>query len=147
MVNRRSSRSTTEPNPTIPTNNDVKSNASKNYSPANDAADTIERIINAAESREATTREYSVATGAANNKPIEISDGGPFTASELSQLSLLRVEGWNALDPELVVSLTSMLQIHVSAGVGIDLVGEGRNVVLKSGEVGDGPVISAHQVS
>ena len=57
------------------------------------------------------------------------------------------MEGWNALDPELVVTLTSMLQIHVAAGVGIDLVGEGRNVVLKSGEVGDGPVISAHQVS
>ena len=74
-------------------------------------------------------------------------EGGPFTNAELSQLSLLRVDGWNEVEGDTLLTLTGMLQLHVGSGVGIDLVGEGRNVVLmrNNGE-GDGPVISVQQV-
>lgn len=110
-----------------------------------DAATSVERIVNAAESREASSRESSLANG--TKKSNENFNGcGPFTASELSQLSLLRPERWSVLDQDLVVSLTSMLQVHVAAGVGIDLVSEGRSVVLRGMEVGRGPVISVQQV-
>lgn len=49
-----------------------------------------------------------------------------------------------------MVSLAGMLHRHVASGVGIDLVGEGRNVVkMKDGAGGDGggaPTISVQQV-
>eukprot|EP00804_Cyclotella_cryptica_P016499 CCRYP_004721-RA/>CCRYP_004721-RA protein AED:0.03 eAED:0.03 QI:72/1/1/1/0.85/0.75/8/2037/1257 len=107
-------------------------------------ATIVERIVNAAESREASSRESSLAHGTKNS--TEIRNGCvPFTAMELSQLSLLRPEGWSTLDPDLVVSLTSMLQVHVAAGIGIDMVSEGRSVVLRGMEVGGGPVISVQQ--
>lgn len=109
-------------------------------------SDLIERIINAAETRESSSRESSLATtGTRTTKPIEAVEGGPFTNSELSQLSLVKTESWVELEGGTIVSLCGMLRVHVASGVGIDLVGEGRNVVkMKEGDV---PVISVQQVS
>lgn len=79
------------------------------------------------------------------NTKMDTVEGGPFTNAELSQLSLLHADGWREVEGDTLVTLTGMLQIHVGSGVGIDLVGEGRNVVMCNKE-GGGPVISVQQV-
>jgi hypothetical protein len=101
---------------------------------ADDALDLIERIIQTAESRHQSSNQR------------EIVEGGPFTQSELSQLSLLQNDVWSTIEGDTLVSLTGMLQTHVVSGVGMDLVGEGRNVVKWRENGGDGPVISVQQV-
>lgn len=118
-----------------------ESNNNNTTNQSNDAAEIIERIIHAAESREANSRESSVANNVSKSEII--TEGGPFTDSELSQLSLLRLD-WTEVDADTVVSLAGMLSRHVAAGVGIDLVREGRNVVTMKGD--DAPVISVQQV-
>lgn len=149
----------------------------KNLSPADAINNTVERIINAAESREAAGRESSLAYGTSpsGGKAFEVAalHGGPFTAMELGQLSLHctasasnynnassknkvnYLGAWSSLDGDLLATLTPMLQAHVISALGIDLVGEGRQVIAKSMEVaaatGGGskkrPVITVHQVS
>ena len=132
--------------------------------------DLVERTINAAETREASSMESSLATtGHAARRGLELNlqHGGPLTMSELSSLSqhcattasvlcfgnssadnlLGAYNAWTALDGDLVSSLTPMLQVHVKSAVGIDLVGEGREVIRQSMErKDDGPVITIHQV-
>ena len=76
---------------------------------------------------------------------MESVEGGPFTSLELNRLSLVRSDAWSAVEGETIVSLTSMLQLHVGSGVSVDLVGEGREVVKMRKEEG-GPVISVQQV-
>lgn len=131
--------------------------------------DLIERVINAAETREASSMESSLATtGHAAGRGLEsnLQHGGPLAMSELSSLSqhcaatasvlcfgnssadnlLGAYNAWTALDGDLVSSLTPMLQVHVKSAVGIDLVGEGREVIRQSMErKDDGPVITIHQ--
>ena len=129
-------RKRSHPNPT--TSNGKSSSA-------DDGNETVERIIQAAESRDGSSRESSIATASSNNNnKMDTVEGGPFTNAELSQLSLLRVDGWNEVEGDTLLTLTGMLQLHIGSGVGIDLVGEGRNVVLM--RKGDGPVISVQQV-
>ena len=148
--------------------------------------DAVEHIVNSAELREAAARESSRAYGEnIHRSTLEaMIYGGPFTSTELSQLSLLctttvgngnasssspgnggkfspefygsaiKSSGdWASLDGDLLASLTPMLQTHVASAVGIDLVGEGRDVIVKSMEAetnpekNTGPVITIHQVS
>ena len=177
--------------------NEMKVSSSANLpppTPSSTAAlmnDTIERIVNAAESREASARESSLVNGGSSSSSSpgqggEIFEssalhGGPFTSLELSQLSLhcctsssyssnnttitnntkannnVSLGEWSTIDGDLLATLTPMLQSHVTSALGIDLVGEGRNVIAKSmeGENGNGnkkknggkrPVITIQQV-
>ena len=84
--------------------------------------------------------------------------GGPFTASELGQLFLISNSAssstsaatnsnnnnnnnttvnnsdfgvWSSLGEDLLSTLTPMLRTHVISASGIDLVGEGRNVITR----------------
>jgi len=144
---------------------------------------TVERLVNAAESREAAARESSVLNGTSpgGGRAFEAAalHGGPFAAMELGQLSLhcasssaggcsassndnnnscstnkVNLGAWSSLDGDLLAALTPMLQAHVISALGIDLVGEGRNVISKSMEVAGQaggkngqkrPVITVHQ--
>ena len=181
--------------------NEMKVSSSANLPPPTPSSsstaalmnDTIERIVNAAESREASARESSLANGGGSSSSpsgqggeilFESSalHGGPFTSLELSQLSLhcctssssnnntttnstksnnnVSLGAWSTIDGDLLATLTPMLQSHVTSALGIDLVGEGRNVIAKSmeGENGNGkkkkngggggkrPVITIQQV-
>lgn len=148
----------------------VKSESTTPATPQVMMTNLIEGIINAAETREASSMESSLATtGHAARRRLEsnLQHGGPLTMSELSSLSqhcttttsvlcfgnssadnlLGAYNAWTALDGDLVSSLTPMLQVHVKSAVGIDLVGEGREVIRHSMEgKNDGPVITIHQV-
>lgn len=124
------------------------------------AADAIELLVNAAELREMAARESSVANG---TSPAKVEGkgvreemamyGGPFTSKELGQLLLLcnpssgistaankgcvstRDSGvWSSLEECLISTLSPMLRAHVKSAVGVDLVSEGRNVILRSEE-------------
>jgi hypothetical protein len=106
--------------------------------------------------------------------------GGPFAAHELGRLSLhcapaataIGVDGggsvvvgssktgaWSSLDGDALSTLTAMLRSHVTSALGVDLVGEGRDVVARCAEAhgdvaadnggrrGMRPAITIHQVS
>ncbi|KAL7555019.1 hypothetical protein ACHAWF_018600 [Thalassiosira exigua] len=123
----------------------------------------VDRIVAAAESREAAGREYSLAYG--NNESASSPDdggkaleaasrrGGPLTASELGQLSLrccspgeselendTNDDGtdWASVDGDLLAALAPMLRKHVSSAAGVDLVGEGPRVISNSSSSGWG---------
>ena len=52
--------------------------------------DTVERIVNAVENRDASSRESALANGTSSQQQIlEVTHGGPFTSTEISQLALL----------------------------------------------------------
>jgi hypothetical protein len=136
--------------------------------------DTVERIVNAVENRDASSRESALANGTSQQQIIlEVTHGGPFTSTELSQLALLCTSGfsstnnggakqqydyqsssslWAAVDGDLLASLTPMLRAHVTSAMRVDLVGEGLGVIAKtvkaenSPEKRSGPVITIHQV-
>ena len=136
---------------------------------------TVERIVNAAENREASSRESALVNGTASyQQTLEVTHGGPLTSTELSQLSLLctsssggfsqsnnNISGvssdqstqWALVDGDLLASLTPLLRAHVTAAGRVDLVGEGLDVIAKtvkaesSPEKKTGPVITIHQVS
>jgi len=129
----------------------------------------VELLVNAAELREAAVRESSVANGTSTAaragrgqggvaEDVVALHGGPFTALELGQLSLVcnsspvvttnsnsidinsigNSDGvWSSLGEDLLSTLTPMLRTHVISALGIDLVGEGRNVITKSMEDGE----------
>eukprot|EP00956_Cyclotella_meneghiniana_P027793 scaffold63298_cov26-Cyclotella_meneghiniana.AAC.1 len=91
-------RKRSHPNPT--TSNGKSSSA-------DDGNETVERIIQAAESRDGSSRESSIATASSNNNnKMDTVEGGPFTNAELSQLSLLRVDGWNEVEGDTLLTLT-----------------------------------------
>ena len=162
------------PNPALSANNN-------NSTPAKAINNTVERIVNAAEVREASARESSLVNGTTttNASPGGAAfeaiamHGGPLTTMELSQLSLhctppmnhksnrnmgnnnannnnsMNLGAWASLDGDLLAALTPMLQCHVKSALGIDLVGEGRNVIsqcMQGGEKNGRPVITIHQV-
>ncbi|KAL7534879.1 hypothetical protein ACHAXR_010105 [Thalassiosira sp. AJA248-18] len=158
------------PNPALSSTND------NNSSPANNNAidNTVERIVNAVESREASARESSLANGTSPGGGRAFEEaalhGGPFTAMELSQLSMHCIASgsiasnnssmknrttssslgdWASVDGDLLASLTPMLQSHVKSAVNVDLVGEGRRVISQcmeaQGDKNGRPVITIHQ--
>lgn len=134
--------------------------------------DTVERIVNAVENREASARESALVNGTTSQQQIlEVTHGGPFTSTELSQLALLCSSGfssssssnktigganqssqWAAVDGDLLASLTPLLRAHVTSAMRVDLVGEGLDVIAKtvkaesSPEKTSRPVITIHQV-
>eukprot|EP00984_Skeletonema_dohrnii_P018745 scaffold8827_cov120-Skeletonema_dohrnii-CCMP3373.AAC.8 len=133
--------------------------------------DTVERIVNAVENRDASSRESALANGTSSQQQIlEVTHGGPFTSTELSQLALLCTTGfssssskngaanqsassqWAAVDGDLLASLTPLLRAHVTSAMRVDLVGEGLGVIAKtvkaesSPEKTSRPVITIHQV-
>ena len=131
--------------------------------------DTVERIVNAVENREASARESALVNGTtAQQQILEVTHGGPFTSTELSQLALLCSSGfstssnkttaganqpqWAAVDGDLLASLTPLLRAHVTSAMRVDLVGEGLDVIAKtvkaesSPEKTSRPVITIHQV-
>jgi hypothetical protein len=132
--------------------------------------DTVERIVNAVENRDASSRESALANGTTSQRQIlEVTHGGPLTSTELSQLALLCTAGfsstknggpkqydqsslWAAVDGDLLAALTPMLRAHVTSAMRVDLVGEGLGVISKtvqaenSPEKKSGPVITIHQV-
>ena len=110
--------------------------------------------------------------------------GGPFAAHELGRLSLhcapavttvgaedgvgdggsivtrvSKTGAWSSLDGDALSTLAAMLRSHVTSALGVDLVGEGRDVVARCAEVdvdaaasnggkrGRRPAITVHQVS
>ncbi len=151
---------------------------SKNMPPPTDDAisNTVELLVNAAELREAALRESSVANGTsiaraeggqAVFEEVVALHGGPFTALELGQLSLVCNSApvvasidsngndigssgvWSTLGEDLLSTLTTLLRTHVISASGIDLVGEGRNVITRSmedSENGTTPTITILQV-
>lgn len=136
--------------------------------------DTVERIVNAVENREASSRESALVNGTvAQQQLLEVTHGGPFTSTELSQLALLCTFGlsssssssknvgganqslssqWAAVDGDLLASLTPLLRAHVTSAMRVDLVGEGLDVIVQtvkaesSPEKKSRPVITIHQV-
>ncbi len=136
--------------------------------------DTVERIVNAVENREASSRESALVNGTVAQQQqqiLEVTHGGPFTSTELSQLALLCTFGfssssskngganqslssslWAAVDGDLLASLTPLLRAHVTSAMRVDLVGEGLDVIVKtvkaesSPEKKSRPVITIHQV-
>lgn len=144
---------------------------SSSSSAAADAINSkVELLVNAAELREAAVRESSVANGTSSDSgEVAASHGGPFYANELEQLSLLcnstpasseesnivNIGIWSSLTDDLLSTLIPMLRSHVVSALGIDLVGEGRDVIMKSmddfsenkRENGKKQTITIHQVS
>ena len=136
--------------------------------PAAVIQDTVERIVNAAENRDAATRESSLVNGSTQQPVLEATHyGGPLTSKELSQLALLcssaasavvnngalqQQQQWASVDGDLMASLTPMLRAHVHSAMRVDLVGEGLGVISNtikaesSPEKKSGPVITIHQV-
>lgn len=122
--------------------------------------DTVERIVNAVENREASSRESALANGYSQQQQImEVTHGGQFTSTELSQLSLLCTSGfstatttnnnnnnnnggmkqsycqssqWASVDGDLLSSLTPMLRAHVTSAMRVDLIGEGVGVIANT---------------
>lgn len=138
--------------------------------------DTVERIVNAVENREASSRESALVNGTTTlQQTLEVTHGGPLTSTELSQLSLLCASElssnknnigqstqsyydqsssqWATVDGDLLASLAPLLRAHVTSAMRVDLVGEGLDVIAKtvkaesSPEKKSGPVITIHQVS
>jgi len=131
--------------------------------------DTVERIVNAVENREASSRESALVNGTVAQQQqqiLEVTHGGPFTSTELSQLALLCTFGfssssskngganqsqWATVDGDLLASLTPLLRAHVTTAMRVDLVGEGLDVIVKtvktesSPEKKSRPVITIHQ--
>lgn len=152
----------------IPTSSSETSKDSMPLPTADAISSTVELLVNAAELREAAVRESSVANGMSTARAgrgqggvaenVVALHGGPFTALELGQLSLVcnsapvvttssncigsnsignSDEVWSSLGEDLLSTLTPMLRTHVLSALGIDLVGEGRNVITKSMEDGE----------
>ncbi len=121
--------------------------------------DTVERIVNAVENREASSRESALANGYSQQQQqiTEVTHGGQFTSTELSQLSLLCTSGfstattnnnnnnggmgqqsyyqssqWASVDGDLLSSLTPMLRAHVTSAMRVDLMGEGVGVIANT---------------
>ncbi|KAL9191509.1 hypothetical protein ACHAXT_001215 [Thalassiosira profunda] len=155
-----------------------RSGSSRASSAAHAAAaigDAVERVVAAAEGREATARESSLANGGSSNggggRALDSAAafGGPFAAVELGQLALhcasssttthgsnatfgnggkLNLGAWASLDGDTLASLAPMLRAHVVSAAGIDLVGEGRDVIVRHAEArGEGgrPAITINQ--
>ena len=130
-------------------------------SPSAMMQDTVERIVNAVENREASSRESALANGYSQQQQImEVTHGGQFTSTELSQLSLLCTSGfstatttnnninsnnggmkqqsyyqssqWASVDGDLLSSLTPMLRAHVTSAMRVDLIGEGVGVIANT---------------
>ena len=169
------------PLPTIMKKEQQQQQQQKQHPPTPTSAtamqDTVERIVNAVENRDASSRESALANGTSSQQQIlEVTHGGPFTSTELSQLALLCTSGfsssinnngggggakqydqlssqwWAVVDGDLLASLTPMLRAHVTTAMRVDLVREGLNVIAKtvkaenSPEKKSGPVITIHQV-
>ena len=125
--------------------------------------DTVERIVNAVENREASSRESALANGYSQQQQqqiMEVTHGGQFTSTELSQLSILCTSGfstvtnnnsnnnnnnggmkqqsyyqssqWASIDGDLLSSLTPMLRAHVTSAMRVDLIGEGVGVITNT---------------
>lgn len=140
-------------------------------------SNTVELLVNAAELREVALRESSVANGTSTVRAGEghavfqevvALHGGPFTALELGQLLLVCDSApvvsssidsngndigssgvWSNIGEDLLSTLTALLRTHVISASGIDLVGEGRNVIMRSMEESDNgktPTITILQV-
>lgn len=131
-------------------------------SPSAMMQDTVERIANAVENREASSRESALANGYSQQQQqqiMEVTHGGQFTSTELSQLSLLCTSGfstvtnnsnnnnnnggmkqqsyyqssqWASIDGDLLSSLTPMLRAHVTSAMRVDLIGEGVGVIANT---------------
>ena len=150
----------------------IEKNTSPTATPGQSAtqllSECVENIVNAAESREASARESSLANGegaaggAGQMFEAAALYGGPFTTLELEQLSLhctssststsssniysssrsrsnkTNLGAWSTIDGDVLSTLTPMLQVHVTSALGIDLVGEGRSVIAQLENAGDG---------
>lgn len=150
----------------IPTTSEEKTSKNMLPSTADDISNTVELLVNAAELREAALRESSVANGTSTStaragrqkvvfEEVVTLYGGPFTALELGQLTLVCNSSaavastgstgndighpgvWSTLGEDLLSTLTPMLRTHVISASGIDLVSEGRNAITRSDEDGE----------
>jgi hypothetical protein len=157
--NNNNNNSNNNPLPSI-MKKDQQQSPTPSSSPSAMMQDTVERIVNAVENREASSRESALANGYSQQQQqiMEVTHGGQFTSTELSQLSLLCTSGfstattinnnnnnggmkqqsyyqssqWASVDGDLLSSLTPMLRAHVTSAMRVDLIGEGVGVIANT---------------
>ncbi|KAI2490142.1 HEAT repeat associated with sister chromatid cohesion [Fragilaria crotonensis] len=76
-------------------------------------------------------------------QPVNDTLGGPLTSTDISKLSMLCAEiagnnssGFNQLDQELLLQVSTMLEVHVSSASSVDLIREVHRLMSKSDDGG-----------
>lgn len=76
-------------------------------------------------------------------QPVNDTLGGPLTSTDISKLSMLCAEiagnnssGFNQVDQELLLQVSTMLEVHVSSASSVDLIREVHRLMSKSDDGG-----------
>ena len=111
--------------------------------------DALESIVSLVEARQDARAAVLDAAAGGDVAPTFQADakhvetlGGPLTSTDLSNLSLLCVEtsscridgfGFDQVDPELLLNLSTMLEAHVSSASSVDMIREVHKLLNKDG--------------
>jgi hypothetical protein len=126
-------------------------------------ADALENIVSLVEARQDARAALLDAAAGGNVAPTFRADakhvdtlGGPLTTTDLSNLSLLCVEtsssriggfGFDQVDPEMLLNLSTMLEAHVSSASSVDMIREVQKLLNKDGLFSDkSPATATHAV-
>lgn len=116
-------------------------------------ADALESIVSSVEARQDARAALLDAAAGGDVAPTFQADakhadtlGGPLTSTDLSNLSLLCVEtasskiggfGFDQVDPEILLNLSTMLEAHVSSASSVDMIREVQKLLTKDGLLSD----------